>query len=297
MLFIVDRLSFGSITIDNADAYFNNHLKVDILRLDKISPIVSGNKWFKLRFHLENARLKGCKTIVTFGGAWSNHILATAAICRIEGLSAVGIIRGEKTAQLSPTLVAAEERGMRLVFISRSDYDGRNIPGQYNNADTYIIDEGGFGETGARGASTILAYSDPSYTHICCAVGTGTMMVGIINACEPNQQVIGIQVLKNHPELESMIQSLVTHHSKQWQLFRDYHFGGYAKYNADLLAFMNECYRQTNIPSDFVYTGKLFFAIKQLINTQFFPARSKLLIIHSGGIQGNQSLPAGTLIF
>lgn len=293
----MDNLSFESISIDNADAFFKNDLKVDILRLDKISPIVSGNKWFKLRYHLERARSKGCNTLVTFGGAWSNHILATSSVCEAEGFTAVGIIRGEKPTLLSPTLTAAQERGMQLVFISRSDYADKFIPEEYDNSNTYIINDGGFGETGAKGAATILTYSDSSYTHICCAVGTGTMMAGIINACAINQQVIGIQVLKNHPELGSMIQSLVIDHGKKWNLVHDYHFGGYAKYNAALLAFMNEFYTQTHIPSDFVYTAKLFYAVKQLANTQFFPGKSKLLIIHSGGLQGNQSLPPGTLIF
>jgi 1-aminocyclopropane-1-carboxylate deaminase len=292
----VDTLSFDSISIDNAGTFFNNNPAVDILRLDKISPVISGNKWFKLRYHLKTARIEGKKSIVTFGGAWSNHILATAAACQREGFSAVGIIRGESNS-LTPTLIAAQERGMQLVFISRSEYAKKEIPHPYDTPDHYIINEGGFGELGAKGAATILDYCDSSYSHICCAVGTGTMMAGLINGAKPGQEVIGIPVLKNHPELEAGIQSLVTDHTKQWTLARDYHFGGYAKYNATLLAFMNEFYRRTTIPSDFVYTAKLFYAVKQLIDAQFFPAGSSILVIHSGGLQGNQSLQSGTLIF
>lgn len=292
----MDTLSFNSISIDNAGTYFNNNLAVDILRLDKISPVISGNKWFKLRYHLEKARSEGKKTILTFGGAWSNHILATAAACQPDGLSSIGIIRGESNI-LTPTLIAAQERGMHLVFISRSEYAKKEIPYRYVGHDNYIINEGGFGELGAKGAATILDYCDSSYSHICCAVGTGTMMAGLINGAKPGQEVIGIPVLKNHPELAGGIQSLVTDQTKQWTLVRDYHFGGYAKYNPTLLAFMNEFYRHTTIPSDFVYTAKLFYAVKQLINAQFFPAGSKILVIHSGGLQGNQSLESGTLIF
>jgi 1-aminocyclopropane-1-carboxylate deaminase len=293
----VDKLSFESISIDNAGRYFNNDINVDVLRLDKISDIVSGNKWFKLRFHLEAARDAGNKTILTFGGAWSNHILATASICQAQGFASIGIIRGERPARFSPTLIAAQERGMQLVFISRSEYAEKIIPEPYTREDIYVINEGGFGETGAKGATTILEYSHPLHTHICCAVGTGTMMAGLINGCEVNQKVIGIPVLKNHPELGPMIQSLLERTEKQWTLADAFHFGGYAKYNDELIAFMNDFYDHTAIPSDFVYTGKLFYAVKQLANAHFFPKQSQILIIHSGGLQGNQSLPAGTLIF
>lgn len=290
-------LSFESITIDDISSFYKKKIEVDVLRLDKINSLVSGNKWFKLRYYLEEAKAQQKKGILTFGGAWSNHIIATAAICKMNGLKSIGIIRGEEPEQLSFTLLKAKEMGMRLFFISRPAYQNKEIPETLSPDEFYIVNEGGYGEMGAKGASTMLDYCRKSYSHYCCAAGTGTMMAGIINTILPGQQAVGISVMKNNTDLEGMIQTLVIETGKNWQLLQDYHFGGYAKYQPSLLQFMNEFNRQTGVPSDFVYTGKLFFAISDLIRKNYFPADSKLLLIHSGGLQGNISLAEGTLIF
>ena len=291
-------LALNDITVDPISFLYENKIEVDVLRLDKISPVISGNKWFKLRYYLEEAKRQHKKSILTFGGAWSNHIIATAAVCKMQELNSIGIIRGEEPKELSSTLSHAKKLGMQLVFISRSDYQQKKIPTTLHlTGDYYIINEGGYGETGAKGASTILDHCNKTYTHYCCAVGTGTMMAGLINAVSPAQTVLGISVMKNNAGLKKMIQTLVTGTGKNWKLIHDYHFGGYAKHQPALLGFMNEFYKQTTIPSDFVYTGKLFFAISDLIGKNYFPADSKLLLIHSGGLQGNSSLPEETLIF
>lgn len=290
-------LALNDIPVDTISFLYENKIEVDVLRLDKISPVVAGNKWFKLRYYLEEAKSQHKKSILTFGGAWSNHIIATAAICKMQGLNAVGIIRGEEPKELSFTLSYAKELGMQLVFISRSDYQQKKIPATLQTNDFYVINEGGYGKIGAKGASTILDHCDKIYTHYCCAVGTGTMMAGLINAVSPTQQVLGISSMKNNTALEEMIQVLVSPNENGWELIHDYHFGGYAKHQPALFGFMNEFYKQTSIPSDFVYTGKLFYAISDLIGKNYFPAGSKLLVIHSGGLQGNISLSAGTLIF
>lgn len=290
-------LAFNDISVDNISSFYQKEIEVAILRLDKISPLVSGNKWFKLRYYLEEAQTKHKKGILTFGGAWSNHILATAVICNMNGLKSIGIIRSEESPKLSATLIKAKEFGMQLVFISRGAYQNKEIPAGLNNDDYYIVNEGGYGKAGAAGASTILNYCTGPYTHYCCAVGTGTMMGGIINAVSTSQQVLGISVMRNNTALEEMIQALVTGIGRNWKLIHEYHFSGYAKHQPALLGFMNEFYEQTCIPSDFVYTGKLFYAISDLIGKNYFPAGSKLLVIHSGGLQGNISLPSGTLIF
>ena len=193
-------------------SFYKKEIEVDVLRLDKISPFVSGNKWFKLRYYLEEAKAKQKKGILTFGGAWSNHILATAAICKMNGLKSIGIIRGEEPTHLSFTLVKAKELGMQLYFISRTAYQNKEIPSISQSDEYYIVNEGGYGEQAAKGASTILDYCNKSYSHYCCAVGTGTMMAGIINAIAPDQQVIGISVMKNNTALDEMIQTLVTRH-------------------------------------------------------------------------------------
>jgi 1-aminocyclopropane-1-carboxylate deaminase len=174
----------------------------------------------------------------------------------------------------------------------------KKIPDFLLEEDAYIIPEGGYGATGAKGASTILDFCNKDYTHYCCAVGTGTMMAGLINAAIAGQQVTGISVLKNNLELNEQIIALLNDNNKTgWQLLHDYHFGGYAHHQPALIRFMNEFYKRTKIPSDFVYTGKLFYAVQDLIEKDFFPSGSKVLVIHSGGLQGNESLNKGTLIF
>lgn len=274
-------------------------IEADILRLDKIHPLVSGNKWFKLRYYLEDAKSLNKKRIITFGGAWSNHIIATAAACHLQQLECTGIIRGESPAILSPVLQEAQALGMQLLFIDRGSFATQQVPAGLDTTDNYIIAAGGFGEVGARGASTILGHCNDkdSYTHICCAVGTGTMMAGLVNATLPSQQIIGISVLKNNMQLEEELRNLIEGDRKNFTLLHDYHFGGYAKYSAALLQFMNDWYRKTEVPTDFVYTGKLCFALQDLVEKGFFPGGSRILIIHSGGLTGNSSLKKGTLIF
>jgi 1-aminocyclopropane-1-carboxylate deaminase len=283
-------------TIDQVSTFFETNLDVSVLRLDKIHPVISGNKWFKLRFYLEDAKAKGKKNIVTFGGAWSNHIIATAAAGKMNGFNTVGIIRGEAPDILSPTLAGAKEHGMDLVFVPRNEYSQKNIPAVYQQNEYYVINEGGYGTLGAAGASTIIDGHWEPWTHYCCAAGTGTMTAGLANAAK-NKQVIGISVLKNNHSLEPMIQALLNSEATAPVLIHGYHFDGYAKYQPALLQFMNDLFQHTQIPTDFVYTAKLFYAVRDLLRKNFFPSGSRILLIHSGGLQGNLSLRKGTLMF
>lgn len=290
-------LPSNSIPTINITDFFNREIHVSVLRLDMIHPVISGNKWFKLRFYIDEAIAQRKTTVLTFGGAWSNHIIATAAACKLNGLKATGLIRGEAPAALSPTLLQAREWGMELVFISRNDYRQKIIPAGLLRDTSYLIPEGGYGEMGARGAATMLdRVTKKDYTHYCCAVGTGTMMAGLTRAALPGQQIIGVSVLKNNHDLDRNV-SVLCAGSRSWQLLHGHHEGGYARHSPALIRFMNEFYGHTGIPSDFVYTGKLFFAIRRLIEDHFFPPGSRLLLIHSGGLQGNVSLPKGTLNF
>lgn len=288
-----DLPSTDRITTDDISAFFDSPIQVHVLRLDKIHSQISGNKWFKLKYYLQAAINSG-KGIATFGGAWSNHLLATAAACRLHGLRSIGMVRGEEAVDRSQTLVQCEELGMQLIYLSREDYRQKNL--LLNNLDDYLlIPEGGYGELGAKGAATILDHTAQSYTHYCCAVGTGTMMAGLINAA-PSATVIGISALKNNSDLEPAIRSLANSQDR-WMLIHDYHFGGYAKHPQPLIDFINEFYQHTQIPADIVYTGKLFYAARDLVQKQFFPPGSRILLIHSGGLQGNASVPKGTLMF
>jgi 1-aminocyclopropane-1-carboxylate deaminase len=282
------------ISLQDISHLYPQPIELSVLRLDQLHETISGNKWFKLRFYIEDAKEHGKSTIVSFGGAWSNHIIATAALCRLEGLQAVGIIRGEEPAILSPTLRQASEYGMKFSFVSREQYRDKFLPPGTDRGESYIIPEGGYGPTGAQGAATILDYCTFNYTHLCCAVGTGTTMAGLINGATPGTRVVGISVMKNNKQLEAAVEALVERPS-EWQIFHNYHFGGYAKYEPRLLQFMNDFYKRSGIPTDFVYTAKLFFAVDELIVKNFFPVGSKILIIHSGGLQGNMSLRTGVL--
>ena len=295
----MDKVDLSKITLDKLSLplLIEKNVEVFVLRLDKIHPVISGNKWFKLQFYLQEAKAKNKTRIVTMGGPWSNHILATAAVCRLMNFDSVGIIRGEEPKIYSSTLTGAKACGMQFIFINRADYRLKNIPPELNSDKDYFIDEGGYGEKGMKGAATILAHCKKEVTHICCAAGTGTMLAGLAQAATPWQEVIGFSVLKNNKSLERAINSLLNEGKQNYRVNHDDHFGGYAKYQPKLLKFMNEFYQQTGIPSDFVYTGKLFFAVFDLIRNDFFKPNSQILVIHSGGLQGNDSLSKGTLIF
>lgn len=296
----MENINLNNITTDRlaAPVFEQRKLDVYILRLDKIHPFISGNKWFKLKYHLEEALSLRKKTLVTFGGAWSNHIHATAAACKINKLEAIGIIRGEEAGTLSSTLIQAKDLGMKLIFQGREQYRKKRVPEYISTADHYIVNEGGYGEKGASGAATILQHcQEQNFSHICCAVGTGTMLAGLINSSQTFTKTVGISVMKNNTALSAEVEKLLTGPLKKFDIIHDYHFGGYAKKNAELITFMNEFYVQTGVPTDFVYTGKLCFSISDLARKNYFPIGSKILLIHSGGLQGNQSLGKGTLIF
>jgi 1-aminocyclopropane-1-carboxylate deaminase len=278
------------------------HTTVDVLRLDLIHPVISGNKWFKLKEYLKEAKILNKKIILTFGGAYSNHIVATAASAKQNGFNSIGIIRGERPTVLSHTLKDAMNFGMNLFFLSRNNYKKKLIPTEVfdrHNEDIYVINEGGYGAKGVEGAKSILQLiNSSSYTYIIDVVGTGTTIAGLIEASEKHQSVIGISSMKNNYSMQQETEKFLSEENRhRFKLIHDYHFGGYAKYTQQLIDFMNEWYRQTNIPSDFVYSGKLFFAVNDLLEKKYFPPGSKLLVMHSGGLQGNQSLPKGTLIF
>ncbi len=275
-----------------------DNITADVLRLDRLHPVVSGNKWFKLKNYLQQAQRSAANPIITFGGAWSNHLIATAFAAREARLDALGIVRGEKPRVLSTTLSSAARYGMQLEFISRRDYAEktsahflRQLSLRYPGA--YIIPEGGAGPPGIQGSEDILRITDTCrYTHILCAIGTGTMFQGLIRASLPGQSVVGVPVLKGVDPL-----FLSPDQSERAQVLHGYHFGGYARHPPELIDFMNEFYRETTIPTDIVYTGRLFYALRDSIRRNFFPVSSRILVIHSGGLQGNGSLKPGMLEF
>ncbi|WP_158618242.1 1-aminocyclopropane-1-carboxylate deaminase/D-cysteine desulfhydrase [Chitinophaga lutea] len=273
-----------------------------MLRLDRLHPVVSGNKWFKLKYNLLAAT---GRPVVTFGGAYSNHLVATAAACREQGIACTGVVRGEQPAVPGHTLQQAGEMGMQLVFVSRDDYRRLTQQGDASAVyritgarDAYVIPEGGHNALGVKGCEEILPLAGgASFTHVICAVGTGTTLAGLINSAT-SQQVTGISVLKGAFSLNNSTAELIHPGNRtSWQLLHDFHEGGYGKISERLIGDMNDFYRQTTIQTDRVYTGKLVLAVRLLLAENFFPPGSRLLLIHSGGLQGNESLAPGVLCY
>lgn len=286
------------------DKYFSEkNINVFMLRLDEIHPFVSGNKIFKLYYFLEEAKKSAHKKIITFGGAYSNHLAATAFACNERGIESLGFVRGEQPLNLSHTLLFCLENNMKIEFLDRSSYKKINDHDFLKNlTDDYgkhtLIPEGGFSKEGVDGAAMIGNHFDSKkYTHVCCAVGTATTFAGLIKTVKNEAEVIGFSALKKLKDINERLAKLKIEPSKKYHFIEDYHFAGYAKKTPELISFMNLFYTNNKIPLDFVYTGKMMFGVYDLINKNYFPEGSAILCIHTGGLQGNNSLPHGTLNF
>jgi len=289
-----------NINIQAVPSFCLKDIQLAVLRLDELHPIVSGNKWFKLKYYLQQAQEENADTIASFGGPYSNHLVALAFAAKKYNLQSVGYVRSNEDEPITPTLLEAKQYGMHLKFLGRNNFQLLKTELLENNvtSNTYFVDEGGYGTLGAKGAATILSNEKTnSYSHIICAVGTGTMMAGLINAAKPHQHVIGIPVLKNEATIRNEITQLMTNKETPFTLLHDFHLGGYAKTNQAQFDFMNLLWATEKIPTDMVYTSKLFMAVKSLLANNYFSPTAKILMIHSGGLQGNRSLPAGTLLF
>ncbi len=273
----------------------SKHISLQVLRLDMIHPVISGNKLYKLRYFLDEAIALN-KPVETFGGAYSNHLVATAFACKVLGLPCIGHVRGEQMAELNATLTYCQSLGMDLRFLPRSEYAGRakNLASSGN----VIVPEGGYDARGALGAASILDNELlTSATHICTAVGTATTLAGLCRNAN-GKIIIGVPVIKNMTDVYDRVAFLNEGgHYDLPVLIPQYHFGGYARHQPELFAFMNNFYKQHRIPTDFVYTAKLFYGITDLIRQDYFKAGSSIVLLHTGGLQGNNSLPNGTLCF
>ena len=270
-------------------------VRLTIARLDKIHPIVSGNKLFKLYYFILEALTSG-KTIYTFGGAYSNHLVATSYACREAGVKCTGFIRGEEEAR-SHTIAKCLEYGMEIRFVKRNEYyELQEDPGK--KSPYILIPEGGYHPLGAKGASLIMDYVvGIGASHVCTPVGTATTVAGLIQN-KGDFEIIAVPVIKNMTDLEKRINFLNGDNTASMPLVLDaYHFGGYAKSTPQLLDFMNYLYKTYSLATDFVYTGKMMFAIFDRIRKDYFPYGSHIVCIHTGGLQGNLSLPGNSLIF
>ncbi len=269
----------------------SSKISVFIRREDLIHPIVSGNKFRKLKYNLLQAKAEKQQTLLTFGGAYSNHIAAVAFAGKENGFKTIGIIRGdelESKIAKNPTLKFAQECGMQFEFVTREDYRHKTEAGFLENLKNkfgsfYLVPEGGTNEFAVKGCEEILTEADSQYDFVCCAIGTGGTISGIINSILPHQKVLGFPALKGD-FLKDEIRNFAR--NENWELINDYHFGGYGKVNPELIAFMNQFYAENKVPLDPIYTAKMIFGVMDLIEKGYFPENSKILLIHTGGIQG-----------
>ena len=272
----------------------NLGIEVYVKREDVLHGEISGNKFRKLKYNLTEAKTLGFTKLLTFGGAYSNHIAAVAAAGKEFGFETIGVIRGEELQEKyleNPTLKRASENGMQFEFVTRTQYRDKNNAAfldQLKNkfGDFYLIPEGGTNKLAVKGCKEILTDDDKLFDFICCAVGTGGTISGIINSLKPDQKAIGFPALKGDFLTED-IQKYAE--NSRWNLVTDYHFGGYAKLNDELKQFMKQFFKKYLISLDPVYTSKTFFGVIDLISKGYFKPDSKILIIHTGGLQGLQS--------
>lgn len=269
-------------------------LQLFIKRDDLIHPVISGNKWRKLKYNLLQAQTEQQKCLLTFGGAWSNHIHATAAAGFHSGLNTIGIIRGEATTPFSATLQDAQNWGMKLHFIDRETYRNKNetvflekLKGEFGKF--YLLPEGGSNSLAMQGCAEILGELNEPYDVICADCGTGTTLAGIISGNRNQSHIIGFSVLKGGDFLQPAVQEMLNNihcDNRNWHINSDYHFGGYAKTTSALFEFMNDFRQQHAIQLEPVYSGKMFYGLFDLIKMDYFRQGSRILVLHGGGLQG-----------
>ena len=263
-----------------------------IKRIDLNHRYISGNKLYKLKYNITEAKKKGYKKILTFGGAYSNHIVATAYLCKKEGFNTIGIIRGEKKFPLNASLQNACDNEMNLKYINRRDYRLKDTDSFINKlkcefGNFYLIPEGGTNFLGVKGASEILS-EDDNYNYVCCPVGTGGTIAGIINSSNINQIILGFSALKNTIDVKRNIKLYTK--KQNWKLFSRYSCGGYAKISKKLIKFINEFNINYGVPLDVIYTGKMMMGLFDMVERDFFKPKSKILVVHTGGLQGNKGM-------
>jgi len=279
--------------------FVEKKLRVFIKREDLIHPEIGGNKWRKLKYNLQLAKDHGKDLLLTFGGAYSNHIYSVSSAAKYYGMESIGLIRGEKTFPLNPTLTFVQNKGMELVFIDRTTYRKKEEPefiealqDKYG-ANVYIIPEGGTNQLALEGCAEIMEELQtqldfpPDYVIVPC--GTGGTLAGLIKGGKDRYRFLGISVLRGNfleEEIRGLLEEAGISDLGSWSVNSDFHFGGYAKFTPELIDFIHYFYRQYSLPSDPVYTGKMFFGVMEMIKADSFLRGSNLLIIHTGGLQG-----------
>lgn len=294
--YIIENIDLQKIIMPNIN---NDNYDISVLRIDKVHPQISGNKWFKLKYNLLEAKRLNHTKLLTFGGAYSNHIYAVAAAGKEFGFETIGIIRGEEHVPINPTLHFAKECGMKLFYLDRTTYKNRNekyfqeeIKIKFDNP--FIIPEGGTNQLALMGVEEIINFIKDDFDFICTACGTGGTISGLISSLKGEKNILGFPALKGGAFLREVIESLVLERTNKyynnWELITDYHFGGYARIDLDLVNFVENFQSMNNLKLDYIYTSKMFYGINKLLENEHFQKGSKLILLHTGGLQGNAGM-------
>lgn len=285
-----------SVPLQQIDTEFimSHNIRLFVYRLDQSHPHISGNKMFKLHYNLNDAKEKNKATILTFGGAFSNHIAATAAAAKESGIHAIGIIRGEGYPELNATLKFARSCGMELHYVSRALYRDKKelyeyVEKEFGERGYYLIPEGGANELGVLGCKEIIKNIPIDFDVICCPCGTGTTLSGMILSIKQHQHALGFQVLKARDYMHNEVLSWLEHFRSgqhNWSINEDHHFGGYAKSTPELTEFIRQFEKENGIPLDPIYTGKMIFGLYDMIQKGEFKKGQTIIAVHTGGLQG-----------
>ncbi|MGZ8157463.1 MAG: 1-aminocyclopropane-1-carboxylate deaminase/D-cysteine desulfhydrase [Methylobacter sp.] len=262
-------------------------------RDDLLHPVISGNKWRKLKYILDHALSLGADTLISMGGAYSNHLHALAYVGMVLGLKTIGLVRGEQPETLTPALRDMKAWGMELKFVSRSDYRAlrqykgwHDLPGLKPRQ--YWLPEGGAQVMALKGVAELVADIEMPYNTLCVPCGTGTTLAGIVDAAPEQSSILGFAALKNAGFLTAEVAVMLSQPRNNWQINLDYHFGGFAKINAGLSEFIEDFELKTTIPLEPVYTGKMMYAIYELIKKHYFRPGERIIAVHTGGLQGKR---------
>jgi len=272
-----------------------NNIKLYVKREDLIHNIVSGNKWRKLKYNFDYVINNRIKTVLSFGGAYSNHLHALSWLAKKNKIKSIALVRGEELSKKNPTLSFCLKNNMELHFLDRkiyreSKYDNETINMiKKNNKNLFIIPEGGFNDLGVKGCEEIMNEVDDFFNIICCSIGSGCTAIGLIKSLHESQFFLGFSSFKNSNFINQNIEHYINFKSN-WNINADYNFGGFGKINIDLKNFMDFFEKNNNMKLDPIYTSKLFFGLFDMISKKKFPKESRILAFHTGGLQGLQGI-------
>lgn len=289
------RIAASPVQELKSEALKKRKLRLFVKRDDLLHPEVSGNKWRKLKYHVEAFYESKKEGVLTYGGAFSNHLAATAAACHALKIPCIGIVRGEYAKDDNPSLSRCKYFGMQLKMLPKSEYDAfaRNTKEHPDFLKYFAIPEGGATKEGVRGCSEILSEIDEHLDFVYSPLGSGTTFAGLVSSLKSHQKGIAVAAIKA-PELDAFFRDKLREFgipdNGQWEVIPEQRFGGFAKIGEELIRFKKHFEKEHGFALDFIYTAKMFFELFRRIEEEAFPENSSILCLHTGGIQGNASI-------